>query len=478
MASRLTIAQTRLQEATAALTALEAQTAAMTTAESTATQEQVDAHIEAVRSARTAVQTAQREVVSAQTLLDMEQSRSTNQTQAPGQGSSTTSYPGPGSPSQFSVTPRAEQDPRRGYRVIGQLALDVKTMQDAQRRGMPLDTRTAERLAVVLNDTAQFTAMEQADQARYGAAAPSPLHQEGHSTDGIMVPVDFRNEIWKPAYEADDLLPLFAPQPTSSRVVQFAADETTPWGASGIKAYWTAEGAQKTPSKLALSPREVHLHKIAALVYTTDELLQDTTLLTARINEAAPRAIGWEVSEALVRGNGVGKPLGFELSPALVTIAKETNQKAGTIYTENVLNMASRINEGPGSRLLWLAHRSVIPSLATLKIGNEPSWTNQNQGLREAPNGMLLGIPIKFTQHARFRGTVGDIMLVDLAGYAAFVHSSGTRFDSSIHLYFDYDITAFRWVFRVGGMPYLSAPLAQANGSETISHFIELATRA
>lgn len=377
----------------------------------------------------------------------------------------------------LSAIPNAENDPKRGYRSVGEFASDVYQMHVCHRRAVPLDSRTAARLAVVMNDTEKFAAQEMAEPG-FRVAAPSQLHQEGNSTDGLMVPIDFRQEIWKPAFEGDDLLPLFNPQTTSSRVVQFAADETTPWGAAGIKAYWTAEGAEKTPSKLSTAPREVHLHKIAALVYSTDELLQDTALLTARINEAAPRAIGWEVVEAFVRGDGVGKPRGIENSPAVVVVAKETNQKAGTIYTENVLNMASRINEGPGSKLMWLAHRSTIPQVATLKIGAEPSWTNQNQGLREAPNGMLLGVPVKFTQHARFRGAQGDLTLIDFSGYAAFVHSSGTKFDSSIHLYFDYDITAFRWVFRVGGMPILSAAITQANGSETVSHFVQLAVRA
>lgn len=458
MASPLTIAQTRLRD-------LQAQIPTLTgTDTSSFTAEQRQEHTARVTALTADIQAARADVAAIEALLAQE-------AQAP----ATTSVRQP-----TQVTPRAEQDPRRGFSSIGHFARSVLQFQNSRTNGIPMDSRTAELMQVVVNDTQQFSAEEQAEMRRLGisAAAPSPLHQEGHSTDGLMVPVDFRNEIWKPTYENDDLLPLFNPQPTSSRVVQFAADETTPWGAAGVKAYWTAEGAQKTPSKLSLAPREVHLHKIAALVYTTDELLQDAALLTSRINEAAPRAIGWEVSEALIRGNGVGKPLGFENSPALVVVAKETNQKAGTIYSENILKMAARINEGPGSRLIWLAHRSGIPSVAALQIGGTLAWTNQNQGLREAPNGVLLGAPIKFTQHAKSVGTQGDLMLVDLSGYAAFVHSSGTRFDSSIHLYFDYDITAFRWVFRVGGMPYLSAPVTQANGSDTISHFVELATRA
>jgi HK97 family phage major capsid protein len=449
------------QAAQARLNELHTQRDALLADGSTATGEEMDACFTALREAESNLSRIQ-------SLMDTQ--RAAPAAGAPG----VSTYPA-------VVTPRAEQDPKRGFRNAGHFALCTKAYQDS-RMGMPMDSRTAELMGIVLSDTQRFAREEQAERERlaaagYHLAAPTPLHQEGHSTDGLMVPVDFRNEIWRPAYESDDLLQLFNPQPTSSRVVQFAADETTPWGAQGIVAYWTAEGAQKKASKLSLSPREVHIHKIAALVFTTDELLQDTTLLNARINEAAPQAIAWETVEAFLRGDGKGKPLGYEKSPAKIVIAAEASQDPATIYTENVLKMSARALDGPGSRRLWLAHRSTIPQLATLKIGSEPSWTNQNQGLREAPNGMLLGDAVKFSQHAYPLGTAGDLTSIDFAGYAAFIHSSGTRFDASIHLYFDYDITAFRWVSRVGGMPYLSAAVTPAYGSDTMGHYIQLATR-
>jgi HK97 family phage major capsid protein len=462
MASRLTITQTRLAEAEAALSTLEAQTSAFTAAESTATQAQVEAHVQAVREGRAAVAAAQREVTTAQALLDLERT-------AP----AASSVRGP-----VSATPLVEQDPTRGYPSIGHFAMAARHYQGviSGRIGGGF-AAVDERMRSVLAETERFLTSERETLAKYGATA-NP-HQETQSEDGLNVPPEFRQQVWTPAYEADDLLPLFAPETTSSPVVQLVADETTPWGASGIHAYWVGEGKQLTASKLKTQPRQVQLHKVGCMVDCTDEILQDAPLLTARINQKAPQAIGWTVSEALVRGNGVAKPLGYEDSnyPGRVPITKETNQKPNTIYTENVLKMAARVIEGPGSRIRWMAHRSTIPQLATLKIGAEPSWTNQNQGLREAPNGMLLGFPIQFTQHAKALGTAGDLSLIDFAGYAAFVHSSGTRFDSSIHLYFDFDRTAFRWIMRVGGMPYLSTPLSPADGADTMSHFISLATR-
>jgi len=392
-----------------------------------------------------------------------------------------------------TVTPRVEQDPKRGFRSIGEFAQTVRSHQLAMSRGVG---RPDERLLCVINETdkeaekiaAELRAAGQEDTPaviyqRYGAAAPTTLHKEGQSEDGLMVPPDFRRELWKPALEGDDLMSLMRVQPTESVVVQFAADETTPWGANGIKAYWVAEGAQLTASKLSTKPREVRLHKIGCLVYTTDELLMDTSLLSARINEWAPMAMGWTCGEAVMRGDGSGKPFGWEGSSAapsnaLVTVAKETSQPAATLVSENVLKMSSRMLAGPGSNLIWLANRDVLPQMASLKIGNEPSWVGQNQGLKDAPNGMLLGSPIQWSEHCNTLGTSGDIQYINTSGMAVFVHSSGTRVDSSIHLYFDYDISAFRFIQRIGAQPYLTAAISPFKGANTKSHFIYLATRS
>jgi HK97 family phage major capsid protein len=92
--------------------------------------------------------------------------------------------------------------------------------------------------------------------------------------------------------------------------------------------------------------------------------------------------------------------------------------------------------------------------------------------------GRLLGYPIMFTEHAQSLGTPGDITCMNLAGYySATKAQGGVDFASSIHLYFDQGLTAFRWTFRLTGQPYLSQPVAPANGSNTKSHFVAMAAR-
>ena len=99
-------------------------------------------------------------------------------------------------------------------------------------------------------------------------------------------------------------------------------------------------------------------------------------------------------------------------------------------------------------------------------------------GLRYDPtNGTLMGRPIIATEACQTIGTVGDIILAYLPGYFAPYKAGGVRSDMSMHLWFDQGVTAFRWTFRVGGQPWLSAAIARKNGSNTLSHFVALQTR-
>lgn len=366
--------------------------------------------------------------------------------------------------SPVTVTDRREQDPMRGFRSAGEFA---RAVHAASAPGGAIDPRL------------QFLRREaQLDAAGGIQAAPSNYHEEGHSSDGYMVPPEIRQAIWKLVFSEDDLFGATNPEPTSSNSIPFLRDESTPWGATGIQAKWRAEASQMTASRLATDPSQMRLHELYAFVTATDELLQDAPLVNSRITQGAGAAIQYKLGEAFVRGTGAGQPLGYETAGCLISVAKESGQAAATLLPKNILKMYSRRLVMPGSRWAWLMNSDVVPQLVDLKIGNEPSWVGQNQGLQNAPAGMLLGLPIRFTEHCKTLGTVGDIALVDFAGYYSAIRSGGVRFDSSIHLFFDYGVTAFRWTVRVGGQPFLSAAVSPAQGSNTKSHFIVLDTRA
>lgn len=309
-------------------------------------------------------------------------------------------------------------------------------------------------------------------------AAPTNFHEgSGSSGEGFELPIQYRDEIWQLVTELQDIFTAVDLEPTSARQVDWTADETTPWGATGVQAYWRAEGGQMTASKVGTKGRSMTLPELYAFVLATEELLEDAPRLANRLSVKAAQAINWKINDAIVYGTGAGQPKGWFDSAALVTIAKESGQAAKTIVALNLLNMFARLLVAPGDVPFWLANRDTVPQLATTTIGDQPVWLPPN-GLIAAPGGLLLGYPVRFSEHAKTLGDKGDIQLVSPKGYYAARRTQGVQFASSMHLYFDYNIQAFRWTFRFGGQPHLSAPVNPAHGAGTKSHFVTLAERA
>ncbi|MNC98378.1 hypothetical protein D3C83_163170 [compost metagenome] len=65
-----------------------------------------------------------------------------------------------------------------------------------------------------------------------------------------------------------------------------------------------------------------------------------------------------------------------------------------------------------------------------------------------------------------------------MSQYLSVTKGSGIRQDVSIHLFFDYDITAFRFVMRVGGQPWWDAAITRTGGQASRGFFISLGARS
>lgn len=313
------------------------------------------------------------------------------------------------------------------------------------------------------------------DRLRFGAA-PTSYHQETGTSEGYMVPPAMRDAIWANVYGDESLLSMVDHEPTSSNSVELITDESTPWGSTGIQANWRSEGSQMSPSKLATNADSVKLHELYAFALSTEELLQDAPRLNNRLTTKAGEAIRYKINEAFVNGTGAGQPLGWMNSAAKVTQAKEGSQVAATVVAANVAKMYARVINP--NRAEWLINQDVFPQLLTMTLSNQPIWTPPASGFSNAPGGILLGRPVRILENCATVGTEGDIQLVNGDGYYAASRDSAPQFASSMHLYFDYNMQAFRWTFRLAGQPFMSAPISPAKGSTTRSHFVTLAVRS
>lgn len=316
------------------------------------------------------------------------------------------------------------------------------------------------------------------------AASPSEHASEGVPADGgYAVPPDFRRDIIVKIMGEESLLGRTDQQVSNTNNVTYPVDETNPGSASGIQAFWTAEGAQKTPTKPVLGQVTTTLNKLAAIVPVTDELLEDVSGLSNYLRTKTPQAFDFKVNDAIIDGTGSGEPKGILRSGALIEVPAETNQAADTVIYQNIVNMWSRMHAQYRANAVWLINQDIEPQLMQMSFPVSggatavPAYMPPG-GLNDAPYGRLLNRPVIATEAAKALGTTGDIMLVDLKQYLSLTKVGGLRQDVSMHLWFDYDMTAFRFVMRVGGKPWWETPITPKNSQLTRSPYVALEDRA
>ncbi len=306
------------------------------------------------------------------------------------------------------------------------------------------------------------------------------------SDGGFLVQVDFATEVLRRMYDIGQVssrvmrLPV---GPNSNGLKIPAIDEKSRvdgsrWG--GIQAFWTDEGGTPTATRPKLRMIEMTLKKLMGLSYVTDELLQDAVALEALTMQGFSEELNFKVEDAIVNGDGAGKPLGFMNSKALITIAKETGQEAKTIVVENVLNMWARMWGRSRQNAVWLINQDIEPQLytfgITVGVGGAPVFMPAG-GLSANPFSTILGRPIIPIEYAATLGSLGDITLVDLSQYRM-IDKGAIQTASSVHVRFIQDEMTFRFIYRVDGQPSWSRALTPKNGTNTLSPFVALAARA
>ena len=304
------------------------------------------------------------------------------------------------------------------------------------------------------------------------------------SEGGSLVPDEFRAELLRLALESAVVRPRARVLPMTSASIRLpairdASHASTVFG--GATGTWVGEAAslssttnQPTFTQILLTARKLTGYTVAA-----NELLADSAIsLEALINSLFADALAYFEDDAFINGTGAGQPLGILNADALVSVAKETGQAATTIVYENLLKMFSRMLPQSIGRAVWVMHPDTLPQLGKLSLavgtGGSAVWlANSAVG----PPATILGRPVVFSEKCRTLGTAGDVYFVDLSYYLigdrqalSVVASPWTNFTT--------DETVWRFVQRVDGRPWLQVALTPRFGSNTMSPYVSLATRA
>jgi len=322
------------------------------------------------------------------------------------------------------------------------------------------------------------------DRLQIGAASTAPGsygNTQSGADGGYLVPPEFSTAIVQTAYSQNDsFVPMTDNTPVSGNSMTFPVDETTPWGSSGIKAFWTDEAGPSPESKAKFDPATLRLKKLTTLVPLTEEMLADAAAIGAYVQAKVPEAIAFKTNEALWAGSGAGKPKGFYASTGLlVSVAKESGQAADTIVAQNLSKMRARMHARSYRRAVWHINNDCLPQLDNLLYAttatNEKIY-NPNGG--RFGYGTILGRDVMVTDFNETVGDKGDIVLADWGMYRTITKSGGLETATSMHFWFDRGLTAFRTIFRIDGQPSIAAPVTPNKGSATLSPIVTLDARA
>jgi len=325
------------------------------------------------------------------------------------------------------------------------------------------------------------------DRAKVDKRLKTYLTEGDPEQGGYLVPVEYRKELLKVAVEKSDIMSRCTKVPMATNAIQFpylsGFDRSGGLIHGGVEFLWLDEEAAKEHKKPKFGKIELRLKKCAAIVKASDELLEDSWVsMEPLLRDAFTDGLSFQLDHVFLNGSGAGQPLGILNAPCLVTVAPETGQAATTIVFENIVKMYARLwrkNAG-----IWFGNHDTFKQLALMGLavgtGGIPVYMPANAASGK-PYDTLMGLPIAWSEHCQTLGTKGDIYLCDWSQYLVGQKTgagAGLKFDTSIHLYFLNDQTAFRFVYRVDGQPWWPQALQPRNSLDTLSPFICLDTRA
>lgn len=239
--------------------------------------------------------------------------------------------------------------------------------------------------------------------------------------------------------------------------------------AGGVTSAVTAEAGTLTATEPGFEMLQWRVHKVGGYTQVSNELISDSPqAIEALLSTLFAVAVGARNERNILRGTGVGEPLGILNSTAIVNVTPGTNS---TFTWVDVAAMHSRFKPLSGTPI-WLIHPGVWPDILTMEIGTAgaAAWMANMQA---AAGNVINGYQIVQSEHLPQDDNSGDVILADLSAYA-FFRRSGLSIAFSEHVAFTTDQGTWRFTERNDGMPWVRYPitLADPQGSYTVSPFV------
>lgn len=179
---------------------------------------------------------------------------------------------------------------------------------------------------------------------------------------GYLAPIEYLREMLKAETEISAVRGLVTVRSTMFKAMQL------PRRTGQFAAQWVAEqGTKSETTGLAYGLDEIPLHEIYALVDISNQMLEDTAFdMESELRMEATEQFAIAEGQAVLSGNGVGKPLGI-LSSA--DISSVNSGHATAITADGLLSLFYAIKTAYARNGTFGMNRSTIAAIRKLKDG-------------------------------------------------------------------------------------------------------------
>lgn len=348
-----------------------------------------------------------------------------------------------------------------------------KSIHDYRFKGVPLDNR----LVFTDKDGNPTDPVEQTIES-----AKKTLTEGIDSAGGFTVPEIFLNEIRDIGLERSII------RKNGATVIKMTTDTTlipyiddtnhTSSVFGGVVAYWLEEGGTKTATDPKFGQLRLNAKDLCGISRMSDALLADNAVgLELLVKKMFGRAWAYFEDDAFFNGNGVGQPLGILNSGALIQV---TRTDTNNLTSRDIPRMWARLFAESRDNAIWVMNQevekdlfmSIYEGVTPVAASGTPAFVPIG-GLSQKPAQKIYGRPYFVTEKMAALGSANDIGLFDL-DYYLIGDRSKMAIDVSKHVYFTTNETAWRFVIRVDGQPWIQSDVTPRNGSDTQSAFVTL----
>ncbi len=356
--------------------------------------------------------------------------------------------------------------------VSAQMQQVLQFMQDAPAvRGagyFTVDGGSADKHIKSLGD--YLLSIMRGDEKRlaviYGSLKTTLDSQTG-ALGGYTVPTEYSAQLMQLAAEQSAVLARVKRIPVNTPAGEYPALDQyfVPGAGSGetsqagkAKAIKRAEGASYTETNPEFEVIRYRVADVASgMIKVTKELRADTPAgIEAFLRSVISIAVGSKLEQLVLRGNGVGEPLGILNAAARVNVAAAASN---TFAYGDAVKMVARM-KSVGSAPIWVYHPSVINDIAVMQNGSGGSVWMAN--LSAPVGGTLLGYPLVVSEHLPQTDNTDSVVLADMGGYVLF-ERGGLYIEFSEHAAFTEGTDTWRFGMRCDGQPWVKGKITLAD---------------